>query len=296
MKILERIALILFSIIMMIIAVTSCLVIFNVVELKSIFKFLEETLKNETASKIILGCSAIAILLSIKSLFFPSKMTKKQEIKTGVLLENKDGRLLISRDTIENLVNSVVKSFNEAIDIQTKINLDSENNITVYISLLVREDAVISELSSNIQNRIKETIKRNTGLEVDQININVKDIENTKSGLKSANQARLSAGSIKASDSKTYETNQLKSTDDNVDTRYGVNNSMENSIIIEKNSAMSYTKKGYENTIENTLESDTKISTGNSENSYTEEKTNSSKENNIVARVENNDVSEKIFE
>ena len=176
MKILERIALVFFSIIMVILAVTSCLVIFNVVELKTIFKIIEELLKDDIAKKIIIGISVVSILLSIKALFFPSRIKKKQEIKTGVLLENKDGRLLISKDTIENLVNSVVKSFDEAVDVQTKINLDLNNKITVYVSLLVKEDSVIKELSANMQNKIKETIKRSTDLEVDQVNINIKYI------------------------------------------------------------------------------------------------------------------------
>lgn len=182
MRVLERLALILFSIIILFLAVISCLVIFDIVELQTIFNYLDDLITNQTACRIILGSCVVAILLAIKALFFPTKTYKKQEIKTGVLLENKDGRLLISRDTIENLVNSVVKSFDQAVDVQTKVNLDAENSITVYVSLLVKEESVIKELSSNIQNKIKDTIKRSTDLNVSQVNINVKDIENNKNG------------------------------------------------------------------------------------------------------------------
>lgn len=184
MKFLEKLALILFSIIMIVLAITSCLVVFDVIQLKTIYKAVEELLKDEIARRVILGASAVAILLAIKSLFFPARIKKKQEIKSGVLLENKDGRLLISKDTIENLVNSVVKSFDQAVDVQTKINLDVNNKITVYVSLLVKEDSVIKDLSSNIQNKIKETIKRSTDLDVAQVNINIKDIENNKNNVK----------------------------------------------------------------------------------------------------------------
>lgn len=180
MKILERIALVLFSIIIIVLAVTCCLVLFNIVELKAIFKFLEELFKDDIFRKVVLGSSVVGVLLAIKSLFFPAKMKKKQEIKSGVLLENKDGRLLISKDTIENLVNSVVKSFEDAEEAQTKISLDGNNNITVYVSMLVREESIIKELSTAIQNKIKETIKRSTDLDVSQVNINVKDIESSK--------------------------------------------------------------------------------------------------------------------
>ena len=205
MKILERLALILFSIIILVIAVTSCLVISNILELKTIFNFVEDLLENQTYSRILLGSCIIAIILAIKALFFPAKMKKRPELKTGVLLENQDGRLLISKDTLENLVNSVVKSFDEAVDVQTKVTLDSENNVTVFISLLVKEDSVIKELSANIQNSIKETIKRSTDLNVNQVNINVKDIEKNKT----ENNKKVESVK-KTENNKSVETNKVE--------------------------------------------------------------------------------------
>lgn len=181
MKFLERLALFLFSIIILVIAVVSCLVVFNVIELANVTSFIGEYVENETVARTVVVVSIICILLAIKSLFFPTRAKKKEEIKSGVLLENQDGRLLISKDTIENLVNSVVHSFPDAIDAQTKIFLDTENNITVFVSLLVKEEAIIKKLSAGIQNKIKETVKRNTDLDVKQVNINVKNIENEKS-------------------------------------------------------------------------------------------------------------------
>lgn len=205
MKILERIALILFSIIMLFVSIVSCLVIFNIMELKTIFNFLEDIIENQTVTRVILGFAIVSILLAIKSLFFPSKIKKKQEIKTGVLLENKDGRLLISRDTIENLVNSVVKSFTDAVDVQTKVNLDADNNITVFVSLLVKEEAIIKELSTNIQNKIKETVKRSTDLDVNQININIKNIENQKNSIKNENQTKIKINNVQVNQNQTKE-------------------------------------------------------------------------------------------
>lgn len=205
MKILERIALILFSIIMLFVSIVSCLVIFNIMELKTIFNFLEDIIENQTVTRVILGFAIVSILLAIKSLFFPSKIKKKQEIKTGVLLENKDGRLLISRDTIENLVNSVVKSFTDAVDVQTKVNLDADNNITVFVSLLVKEKAIIKELSANIQNKIKETVKRSTDLDVNQININIKNIENQKNSIKNENQTKIKINNVQVNQNQTKE-------------------------------------------------------------------------------------------
>ncbi len=200
MKFLERLALILFSIIMIILAITSCLIVFDIVQLKTIYKLFEELLKDDIAKRVIIGSSIVTTLLAIKSLFFPTKMKKKQEIKSGVLLENKDGRLLISKDTIENLVNSVVNSFEETVDSQTKVVLDSDNNLTVFVSLLVKDNSIIKEMSSNMQNKIKETIKRNTDLDVNQVNINIRDIDSKSSGKNS--QTKIKINNVKVNQEK----------------------------------------------------------------------------------------------
>ncbi len=206
MKFLEKIALIIFSIIILVLAVVSCLVVFQVVEIADVTGFIAGYLENEIVSRTVVVVSIICILLAIKSLFFPAKSKKREELKSGVLLENQDGRLLISKDTIENLVNSVVQSFPDAIDTQTKIILDVENNITVFVTLLVKEEAIIKQLSASIQNKIKETVKRNTDLDVKQVNINVKNIENEKNKKESAKRensvARINMENVQFTEEK----------------------------------------------------------------------------------------------
>ena len=117
----------------------------------------------ETSSKILLGLSILFILLSIKCIFFDS--TSKEEIKErqGVLLQNESGKLLISKETIENLVNSVALNFQNAEDVTTRVEL-------------VSEEAVIKELSSKLQQKIKEKVKMATDLEVKEVNITVKKV------------------------------------------------------------------------------------------------------------------------
>ena len=237
MKILERIALILFSIVMIVFAVTSCLVVFDIVELKTIYKSIEELLKDDVARKVIIGSSVVVILLAIKSLFFPARIKKKQEIKSGVLLENKDGRLLISKDTIENIVNSVVKSFDDAVDSQTKVVLDAENRITVFISLLVKDDSIIKEMSSCMQTRIKETIKRNTDLDVSQVNINIKDVDN-KNSKNNQTKIKISNVQVNKEEKKEIELPQVENNaenkvEENAEVKTEDNNNQENKIVVE---------------------------------------------------------------
>jgi len=74
MKILERLALILFSIIILILAIFSCLVVFNFIELDKIANYINEVIENTTVSRTILVIAGVCILLAVKSLFFPSTL------------------------------------------------------------------------------------------------------------------------------------------------------------------------------------------------------------------------------
>ena len=87
---------------------------------------------------------------------------------------------MITKETIENLVNNIVKGFDTAEDITTKIELNQDNTIEVYVNLSVRENAIIKELSTNLQTKIKDTIKKTSDLEVRGVNIKVKNVEPTK--------------------------------------------------------------------------------------------------------------------
>ena len=176
MKILEKITLIIYSNIILILSIILCLLIFNWLDISLVENIINSLIIGETSSKILLGLSVVFILLSIKCIFFDS--TSKEEIKErqGVLLQNESGKLLISKETIENLVNSVALNFQNAEDVTTRVELDSENNVKVYVNLIVNEEAIIKELSSKLQQKIKEKIKTATDLDVKEVNITVKKV------------------------------------------------------------------------------------------------------------------------
>ena len=176
MKILEKITLIIYSFIMLIVAVLACLLVFGWLDTGIVGEIVNSALASDIWSKIILGISVVFILLSIKCIFFGSTSKEQTNERQGVLLENESGKLMISKETIENLVNSVALNFQSAEDVTTKVELDKENNVNVYVNLVVSSDAVIKDLSANLQTKIKEKIKRATDLEVKEVNITVKKV------------------------------------------------------------------------------------------------------------------------
>ena len=174
MKVLEKICLVLFSIIILVLSVIMCLLVFEWLYISTVNVVLFNAINNVTASNIILVISVILILLAIKCIFFSGN--SKDSRTDGILLQNDNGKLLISKETLENLVSGIAKGFEGTENVTTKVELDKENNLRVQVTLYVHPNAIIKDLSANIQTRIKEAIKSTSDLEVHEVNIRIRNI------------------------------------------------------------------------------------------------------------------------
>lgn len=189
MKVIEKITLFLYSNIMLILSIILCLLVFGWLDMGLVGGIVQKIIIGDLSGKIILGVSLLFILLSIKCIFFSNSSSKETKSTQGVLLENESGKLLISKETIENLVNSVALNFENSEQVTTRIDLDKENNVIVYVNLTVSSDAVIKDLSANLQKDIKEKIKNATDLEVKEVNITVKKVVEKQIGEQTEGQA-----------------------------------------------------------------------------------------------------------
>ena len=155
MKWLDRITLIIFADIMLVIAVILCLLIFGWLDFGLVSNLCYKALTLEIPSKVVLVSCVIVLLLSLKVIFFSSS-DREEKSKRGVLLENENGKLVISGETLQNLANSVAKGFESTEEVSTRVALDKENNLIIFVNLTVNSNAIIKELSTNLQ----ETINR----------------------------------------------------------------------------------------------------------------------------------------
>lgn len=183
MRIIEKIALIIFSYIVLILSIIMCLLIFGWLDIGLVENFITNIKISSSLSAIALVVSVVAILLAIKCIFFDSTGKEIAKQREGILLENNDGKLLISKETIENLIASVAKGFDGAENVNSKVYVDKENNLSVYVTLFVHPDAVIKDLSNNLQNKIKEAVKKSSDLDVKEVNIKVRNITQEKSNI-----------------------------------------------------------------------------------------------------------------
>lgn len=180
MKFLDRLALAVFSIIVFVLAVLLCLMMFGWFDAELIISALNYLKGNEIATNVTVGVCVVLILLALKAMFFES-YSKEENSKEGILLENDNGKLVVSRDTLENLTNSVSRTIKGVESVVSRVILDKENHLIIFINLLVKSDALIKDLSSGLQEKVKQTVKDSLGLDVKEVNIKIKNITNEAS-------------------------------------------------------------------------------------------------------------------
>lgn len=178
MKILDRINLVIFSVIMLIVSLTTCFVIAGWLELDVIFDLVKDIISTKVGRGVMLGVAVVFSLMATKSIFLSSYA--KEKSKEGILLENENGKLLVSKDTVENLATAVIKNYTSIENSTTKVDVDNENKISLFITLSVYQEAIIKDLASKIQTDIKEAVKNSLDLEIKEVNIRIKNINQKK--------------------------------------------------------------------------------------------------------------------
>lgn len=176
MKILDKIGLIVFSSLVLLTCVAILVTIVGWIQLDLVIKGLTYMVTEPVGTRITLGVSIVLILLAIKCIFLNSDNKNINNVKDGILLENDNGKLLVSRDTIESLTNAVVKNYQMAQNVMTKVEITENSNVSIFITLFVYPDAIIKDLTISLQKDVKETIKKSLDLDVQDVNVRIKNI------------------------------------------------------------------------------------------------------------------------
>ena len=180
MKFLERLALVIYSYIVILLSVVLCLLVFNWIDIESLNRIVETLVTGDISSKVVLGLSVVFILLSIKCIFFDERSKEKLKEAQGILLKNENGELMISKETIDNMVKNAVASFEDIKECKTRIDVNMENQIMITLVLAVNGNTVIKDLASNIQDKVKDEVKTVSDLEVKTVNIKITELQEDK--------------------------------------------------------------------------------------------------------------------
>ncbi|MBR3132514.1 MAG: alkaline shock response membrane anchor protein AmaP [Clostridia bacterium] len=170
MKFLDRMNLKIFSVIMVILSIITLFFAFDII---NDFEFLS-FLKDDNCKYIVLVVSIFLIIAGIKSLFFSDS---KEDISDGVLLENPNGKLYITKESIISMIEADVKSYSEVLNQNVKIGFNEEKDLFVELELVVEKEKSIKDLSSRLQSSIKTAVKKSSDIDIKNIDIKIKNIQ-----------------------------------------------------------------------------------------------------------------------
>ncbi len=172
MKFFDKLGLAIFSLIVLVLSIVLCLIGFGVMDSTIFTVLIGKVLMFQSYTNVMIGVCIALMLLAIKCIFF-SGVDNAEESNEGILLQNNDGKLLITVDTLKNLVEGTVSSFNNIIDADTNVIITKDNDVVINLSINVTKRTVIKETTSKLQTKIKKEIKDATDLEVKAVNIQV---------------------------------------------------------------------------------------------------------------------------
>ena len=167
MKIIDRISLVIFSIIILTLSLVTGFIISGWLEIELVTEWAIKVFSDHIFGPVSLTLAIVFSILAIKCIFFSSNA--KEKSKEGILLENENGKLLVSKDTVENIESST-----------TKVDVDEENKISIFITLSVYSEAIIKDLAAKIQTDVKEAVRNSLDLEIKEVNVRIKNVTTKK--------------------------------------------------------------------------------------------------------------------
>ena len=176
MKFFEKIGLALFSMIVLILSIIICLIGFGVLQPNIIGLLIVKAFATQTGTYITIGVCAVLIIIAFICLFFGDTGSSSQK-ESGILLQNNDGKLLITKETISNIVDVLIKDFSTILSADTDVVIDKDNNVYLNVDLNVEEGTVIKDVTTKLQSKIKKTIKDDTDLDINEVNVKIKSVE-----------------------------------------------------------------------------------------------------------------------
>lgn len=179
MKVLQKMLIVIVSS-MIFLATIALLVAFSVIDLKLILMLYSFVVSNYLIQYGTIAASCLIIIIGFVIIFGTGKSRK------SIILQGEAGDLIISQETIESIANNIATSFNGTKEVYSRISLNNKEDLTININMQVEPNTNISEVVQSIQLKVKEQVKNATQIEVSSVNVNVKNIYNSRKADKPA--------------------------------------------------------------------------------------------------------------
>ena len=178
MKFFSRFCLVIFSLIILILSTTIILMSIGVIDVNLFTIVLSALIKSQNTLRLTIVLSVILFIISFRFVFF--KIEKDENTKDGIIMENANGKLIISKESLENMILSSTKVINGIEYVNSKTLIDKDHNLMINVTILVGENVIIKDVTNMLQDKIKQTMKDTADLQVSKVIVDVKNIVTKK--------------------------------------------------------------------------------------------------------------------
>lgn len=171
MKGFEKFILVFFSILIIIAAIFAIL---SSAEMISGFAALSKVNDWMIVNKVaVIVMGAVLVMLALVGIFNNSE--SEENVKSGLAIKNESGTVYITKDTFESIILNVAKDFASLRNVKVSVNID-ELGIVANIYVYILPDTVVPTLTQKLQESIKDSILKQTTVEIKEANIKVKGV------------------------------------------------------------------------------------------------------------------------
>lgn len=178
MKIIDRLVLAIFSLLLVIFSLFIILIPFNINGIFSI-ENLAYLITRMEANYYYTVVGVIIFLASMSLLFSGIFKNRKYDEKSFLVMKNEYGEIIIYSHTIVGLVQNIVDKFSGINNIKTYVKL-SEGQVEVEMIGEVMPEINIPEVTKDLQATVKTHIENSTGAQVTEIKVKINNVTPNK--------------------------------------------------------------------------------------------------------------------
>lgn len=177
-KILDRILLLLYSVVIGILSIGLMALSFQWIELPNVENFLDSFYRDMIARSTLIAVSILFLLVSIRFLYI--SLRKAGSGISSIDQRTDFGDIRISLETIENLALKSTARVRGVKDLKAKVNVN-DTGLEIMIRTIVDGEIPIPQLTEEIQRSVKGHVEEVTGIPVASISVYVANINQSQS-------------------------------------------------------------------------------------------------------------------
>lgn len=171
MKGFEKFLLVIFSLVIIILAVCVLLVSTGVVDVAGAFSTVKYWLLQNKLYGVVIG--AVLAILGLIGVFSSSENTDDK--KGGLAIKSEKGTVYITKDTFENIIFGVTKGYAELKNVKVDVNM-SEDGVYANVFTSILPDTVVPTLTAKLQESIKSSVQKQTTVEIKEVNVKIRGV------------------------------------------------------------------------------------------------------------------------